>query len=185
MPRILTALALAAAVLTATAPAKVAVAAAEPETAGWRVNEADGQVQAFVSAEAGEGPSAGTVYLGFFCGSQPVVRLRVPIPGSRPAGKTEPVRVTFEAGDDLFVATLDAALSAPADGRNELTAERSVIEPADADTLRDFARFLRDAGGSELLVGGTGAPASFRLPLDGAKAALSRYLGACAPLAPQ
>ena len=172
-------------VLAVSVVAGAAAAAAETETTGWRVNEADGQIQAFVSADAGEGPSAGTVYLGFFCGSQPVVRLRVPAPGGGPAGKTDPVRVTFEAGDDLFVTTLDAALSAPADGRGELTAERSVIEPADADTLRDFAHFLRDAGGGELRLTGTGAAASFRLPLEGAKAALSRYLGACAPLAPQ
>ncbi|MCZ0733765.1 hypothetical protein [Phreatobacter sp. AB_2022a] len=172
-------------ILTASVVAGAAAAAAETEATGWRVNEADGQIQAFVSADTGEGPSAGTVYLGFFCGPQPVVRLRVPAPGGGPAGKTDPVRVTFEAGDDLFVATLDAALSAPADGRSELTAERSVIEPADADTLRDFARFLRDAGGSELRLTGAGAAASFTLPLEGAKAALSRYLGACAPLAPQ
>uniref|UniRef100_UPI0013D688F1 hypothetical protein n=1 Tax=Klebsiella pneumoniae TaxID=573 RepID=UPI0013D688F1 len=123
------------------------------------------------------------VYLGFFCGARPAVRLRGPVAGVRPAGKAEPVSIAFEAGDDLFVTTLDASIAGPSPERAELVAERGVIEDADVDTLRDLATFLRDATGAELNLRSTAPAFAFKLSLDGAKAALSRYLGACPALA--
>lgn len=163
--------------------ATATLALAQTEPAGWRTTEADGQVQAFVSATIGEGGSAGTVYLGFFCGARPAVRLRGPVAGVRPGGKAEPVSIAFEAGDDLFVTTLDASFAGPSPERAELVAERGVIEDADVDTLRDLATFLRDATAAELNLRSAGPPLAFKLSLEGAKAALGRYLGACAALA--
>ncbi|QCI66488.1 hypothetical protein [Phreatobacter stygius] len=165
--------------------ATATTALGQTEPAGWRNSETDGQVQAFVSAQMGEGASAATVYLGFFCGARPAVRLRGPVAGVRPGGKAEPVSIAFEAGDDLFVTSLDASFGAAGPERAELVAERGVIEAADVDTLRDLATFLREATGSEFSLRSAAPPLAFKLSLEGAKAALSRYLGACTALARQ
>jgi hypothetical protein len=168
------------AVLAAALAAATAATAAD-ESGGWRNSEADGQVQAFVSVDAGPSASGGSIYLGFLCGARPSVRLRLPVAGAPPGAKPASVPVTFRVGDDLFVAALDRSFTQAA-GKTDLIAERGIIEDSDLDLVRDLATFLRDAPGAALGITVADPPLSAEVTLEGSKAALGRYLASCTAL---